>query len=98
VSDTVDGTPHEVVLKTVASLIEEVIGDEFLPDTPITMETSFADDLELESIEFVALSERLQDHYGESVDFVSWLSEMEIDEIIGLLVGDLVDFIASCQS
>jgi len=88
----------EEVLATVARLIEAVIGDEFLVETPITRDTSFTDDLELESIEFVALSELLLDHYGETVDFIAWLSDMEVPEIVGLTVGELVDFIASCQS
>jgi acyl carrier protein len=86
----------ESVLATVAQLLGEVVGDDFFLDQPITMVTSFAHDLELESIEFVALSERLQEHYGEKVDFVVWISEMELPEIIGLSVGQLVDHITSC--
>lgn len=88
----------EAVLETVTELIGEVVGDEFLLDGPITMETSFSRDLELESIEFVALSEKLQEHYGERVDFVVWISEMELTEIIDLTVGQLVDHITSCLS
>lgn len=87
----------EPVLATVSELIEEVLGDELILDE-ITMETSFSDDLELESIEFVALSERLQEHYGDRVDFVAWLSDMELPQIIGLTVGELVDHIAACLS
>ena len=40
------------------------------PDLDITRETSFQSDLELESIEFVKLSELLQQQYGARVDFV----------------------------
>ena len=60
------------------------------------LETSFEKDLELESIEFVALAEKLQERYGKSVDFVGWLSSKELDEIIGLTVGELVEFIVRC--
>ena len=94
-SDTRIGT--ESVLATVAGLIEQVLGDDLILDE-ITMETSFSEDLELESIEFVALSERLQEHYGDRVDFVAWLSDMELPQIIGLTVGELVDHIAACLS
>jgi acyl carrier protein len=87
----------ESVLATVAGLVEEVLGDDLILDE-ITMETSFSDDLELESIEFVALSERLQEHYGERVDFVAWLSDMELPQIIGLTVGELVDHITESLS
>lgn len=85
------------VLATVSELIEAVLGDDLVLDE-ITMETSFSEDLELESIEFVALSERLQEHYGDRVNFVAWLSDMELPEIIGLTVGELVEHIAACLS
>jgi acyl carrier protein len=84
------------VLATVAAMVSEVIGEDFLVDAKITMDTSFADDLEMESIEFVALAEQLEEHYGDRVDFVSWIAGMEMEEIIALSVGELVDHIVSC--
>ncbi|HUB09006.1 MAG TPA: phosphopantetheine-binding protein [Myxococcales bacterium] len=84
------------VLQEVARLIREVVGEAWIEDKDIGMETSFGHDLELESIEFVALGERLQTHFGKQVDFVGWLSGKELDEILGLKVGDLVEFIARC--
>ena len=86
------------ILAEVAGLIREVVGEEWVRESPITMETSFSHDLEIESIELVALSEKLQARYGTSVDFPGWLSGMELDDIIALTVGRLVDYIASCQS
>jgi acyl carrier protein len=86
------------VLATVARLIAEVIGDDLDLDEPIAMHTSFNDDLELESIEMVALAEALQEEYGGRVDFVAWLSDKELDEIIELEVGQLVEFIVACLS
>lgn len=89
------------VLETLTGFIQDVMGDELDDlelDGPITLNTSFADDLELESIEFVSLSEQLQGHYGDQVDFVGWISEMELDQIITLRVGDLVEFIVRCRS
>jgi acyl carrier protein len=87
---------REEVLTTVARLIAEVVGEEWMEDRAITMETSFEKDLELESIEFVALAEKLQERYGKGVDFVGWLSGKELDEIIGFTVGELVEFIVRC--
>lgn len=86
------------ILATIAEMIKEVIGEDWVRETPITMETSFVSDLEVESIELVALSEKIQARYGESVDFPSWLSGMELEQIIALTVGQLVDYIAKCQS
>jgi acyl carrier protein len=83
-------------LKTVSKLIEEVVGDNLLE--PITLETSFGDDLELESIELVTLAEKIQAEYGEQVNFADWLSQKELDELIHLKVGELVEFIDECLS
>ena len=85
-------------LNTVKTLLREVIGDEFDDLGEITLETRFGEDLELESIEFVALAERLQEVYGASVPFVEWLSTMDLDQIIALRVGDLVEYIEKCLS
>jgi acyl carrier protein len=90
-------TPTESeVLEEVARMVREVIAEEWALDVPIVMSTSFARDLELESIEFVALAERLKERYGRTVDFAGWLSGMELKEIIGLSVGQLVEFIVRC--
>ena len=89
---------RDEILKTVERLVLEVAGDELLLTGPFTMATSFNADLELESIEFVALAEKLQQHYGDRVDFVGWISQKELDQIIALTVGDLVELIASCHS
>jgi len=85
-------TPGEI-LTTVTALLDQVIGEEYELDVDITMETSFADDVELESIEFVKLSELLQQRYGDRVDFVGWFSGLDVEQIISLTVGELVAFI-----
>jgi len=86
---------EQSVLADLERILVDVIGEDLLLDGPLTMETSFDEDLQLESIEFVALSEKLLETYGEQVDFVSWLAEMELDEIIALTVGQLVAFVAA---
>lgn len=85
-------TPGQI-LTTVTTLLDLVIGEEYELDVEVTMETSFADDIELESIEFVRLSELLQQQYGARVDFVAWFSGLDVDQIIALTVGQLVAFI-----
>jgi acyl carrier protein len=88
----------EAVLGDVARMIREVIGEDWADDVHIGMDTSFAQDLELESIEFVALAERLRGHYGAGVDFAGWLATMELKDILALDVGQLVEFIDRCTS
>jgi len=95
---SMDQRQSDSVLLEVAKLVREVIGEEWATDLPITLESSFADDLELESIEFVALAERLKEKYGKRVDFAGWLAKKELREIIELRVGDLVELIVRCLS
>ncbi|MDT0307965.1 acyl carrier protein [Streptomyces sp. DSM 44917] len=87
----------EEVLATVAGMIRSILDedalDEGLDDVEITMETSFADDLMLESIDMVALSERLEERYGDRVNFAEFIADMELEEIISLTVGRLVDHV-----
>ncbi len=84
------------ILTTVQAALVEIAGDEILISGPLTLDTSFNGDLELESIEFVALAEKLQERFGNKVDFVGWISGKELDQIIGLTVGELVEFISTC--
>ena len=92
-----DASPA-AVLERLSAILREVIGEAWADDVPITTETSFNRDLELESIEFVSLSERLQTEYGRKVDFAGWLADMELDQIINLQVGQVVEFICRCLS
>ena len=85
------------ILATLALLLREVLADEWDESIEVEMATSFADDLELESIEFVALAERVQETFGADLDFVTWLSDLEFDAIIALTVGDVVEFIERCR-
>lgn len=86
----------EEVLEQVARFDPGGGGGSLIEEKPIGMETSFGQDLELESIEFVALGEQLQLHFGPTVNFVGWLSGKELDQILALKVGDLVEFITQC--
>jgi acyl carrier protein len=95
---TDDRTMRDEVLHKLAGLIRATIAEDWVKDVPISDETSFNEDLELESIEFVALAEKLQTEYGGRVDFAGWLANKELGEIIGLRVGQVVDFIVTCLS
>lgn len=83
----------DAVLATISRLLVEIIGEAYVLDLDIGMDTGFNADLELESIEFVALAARLRETYGEQVDFVGFLADKEVGEIIALTVGDLVRYI-----
>ena len=83
------------ILEEVAAMIKEVIGEEWTEETVVSMDTTFTFDLEVESIELISLAEKLQEKYGTEVNFPVWLADKELDDIINLTVGQLVDYIAS---
>ncbi|WKX74118.1 acyl carrier protein [Streptomyces sp. XD-27] len=66
-----------------------------LDDAEITRETTFHDDLELESVDLVTLSGSLREHYGDRVNFAAFIADLELDEIIALTVGRLVDYVVA---
>lgn len=88
----------EQILADIRAMLTEIIGSEYALALDIGMDTSFEADLELESIEFVKLAAMLTEHYGERVDFVVFLADKELDEIIGLTVGEVASYVASCLS
>jgi acyl carrier protein len=87
---------EEAVFAYVRRHLGVVIGDPELLHTDITMDTTFGGDLELESIEFVALAERLRAEFGERVNFVAFLAKKHVDDMVSLTVGDVVRYVASC--
>ena len=91
-------TSEDTILEEVVGILVDVIGEDFLLDVEVTSETSFNDDLAVESIEFVALAERLRERYGDKVDFVAFVGEMDLEEIVSMTVGRLVTHIHECIS
>ena len=77
--------------------ITEVIGEEFVEEMDITMESSFTKDLEMDSIEIVSFSEKIKAHFGEQIDFTGWLSNTDLDQLINLNLGTIVNYIEECQ-
>jgi acyl carrier protein len=86
------------VFDEVVRLIVEVVGEDFMLDTEITPDTSFSEDLALESIEMVALGEKLRERYGDRVNLVAFIGEKDIDEIMAMTVGDLVSYIEAAAA
>lgn len=86
----------DAILADITTMLAEVIGEDYLLDLEITMDTSFSADLELESVEFVALAGLMKDHYRGDVDFVGFLADMDVHQIIALRVGQVVDHIEQC--
>ena len=85
---------REEIFVLMKQFITDVIGEEFVEEMDITLESSFNKDLEMDSIEIVAFSEKIKQHFGDTINFTGWLSQMDIDQLIGLNLGMIVNFIA----
>jgi len=78
----------------IVELLREATGEE--PDwaAAITPATRLEDDLRIESVEVTALADLLRRRYGERVDLPAFLAELDIDQLIGLTVGELAAYVA----
>ena len=83
------------VLAQLSEMLRELLEEYGLDDAEITMDTTFHDDLELESVDLVALSGQLREHYGDRVNFATFIAERDLEEIIALTVGELVRYIVA---
>jgi acyl carrier protein len=96
-SSSVSSVPEVAeIVDDIAGMVREVVGEDYELDVEITADSSFSEDIEIESIEFVALGDLVQTRYGERIDLVGWFGELDLDEIIDLTVGELAEFIAAC--
>ena len=83
------------VLAAVTEMIEGLLGDYAMDDVEITMATTFHDDLELESVDLVTISDMIAERYGEGVNLAEFFAEKDIDEVISMTVGDVVDYVVA---
>lgn len=77
-----------------AALIAQVAGEDANWAARITATSNLADDLELESVEVVALAAALRTRYGPAVDLLAYLADLELDQLIELSVGDIAGYLA----
>ncbi|MFF4160943.1 acyl carrier protein [Streptomyces sp. NPDC001678] len=82
------------VLTALTEALSAVLDPVELEATPLTMETRFVEDLDLESIDLVTLTGLLRRRYGDRVDFPGFFASLELPEIIGLSVGQVVRYVA----
>ena len=84
---------HESVRQTVEGTIIDVVGRWYYEECQAGLDSTFAEDIELESMEVMEIAERLIETYDGKVDFITWFSSMDFEELIVLTIGDVVDFI-----
>jgi acyl carrier protein len=85
----------ESVHATVEDAIVSVVGRWYYDECQVGLESTFAEDVELESMEVMEISEKLIETYEGKVDFVTWFSGMELEDLVEMTLGDVVEFIVA---
>lgn len=90
----VNALNDEAILAVVIEKIRQTINEDWIFETDIDASTTFNDDLEIESIEFIKIAAAIQQHFGQQLDVSGWLSGKSIHQLISLSVGDLAAYVA----
>jgi acyl carrier protein len=78
------------VFEEIRSMVTKLRDMYGLDKVEITPGSLFHDDLGLDSVDLVALGAMLAERYGAPAEF---LAELRIDDVIGLRIGTLVDYV-----
>ncbi|MDT3442963.1 MULTISPECIES: phosphopantetheine-binding protein [unclassified Pseudofrankia] len=93
---TVDDSRTSEVLGEVNDMINKITRKYGSPPVQVTMDTFFHSELELESIDLVTLGVMLAERYGDDVSMAEFLADKDLDDVIALRVGEVVDYVVSC--
>ena len=91
--ETTAPVTEDTVLAEISGMLRVLLDEYGLDDVEITMDTKFHEDLELESIDLVSLSADLKERYGNRVNFAEFIAAFDLEEIIAMTVGQLVDHV-----
>lgn len=89
-------TVAEVTPADLAGALAAATGDDSLLSTGIGATTTLEGDLGFDSLDLAALGAVLRDRYSSTLDLVGYVAGLDIDEIIGLTVGDVAAYVSRC--
>ena len=99
--DTMDNTSNDTsredIRTTVVEALGTVLGEDTMAVIEVTDATKLFADLQLGSIEVVALVEQIGKKYPLGDEFFTWVSQQSYWTMAHLTVGDIVDFIENAQ-
>jgi acyl carrier protein len=88
----VTGSPD--LLGEITAMLVDITGEDEQWAAAVTADTRLEGDLRLESIEVLALAERLRARFGDRVDLGALYADLDIDGLIALTVGQVVEHVA----
>lgn len=84
----------DALVNDVIALVRAAINEDWIHDMEMDADTSLNRDLEIESMDFVAIANLMQQQYGDSLDIAGWLSGKDIKQLVNLTIGDLAGHVA----
>ncbi len=85
---------RENIFQQLKSIITDIIGNDVAEEVNIHKDSILTTDLELDSIEIVTFSEKISETYSD-VDFATWISNLEMEQITNLRLNDIIDCIVN---
>lgn len=95
--DTVNDKKKDEIYHILKHFLAEVIGEDTVEALDISRASVFTKDMEMDSIEIVSFAEKVKSKYGDKIDFIGWLSGMNMMDLYNLSLGQVVDFIADAS-
>jgi hypothetical protein len=83
------------LIRPIAELLRDIVGEDTHWLDAIGAGTLVDGDLLVESHELAAWSLALRDRYGDGVDLVGHVADLDIDRIIALTVADVAAYVAA---
>jgi acyl carrier protein len=93
VESTEAGTADPQLFAELTGILLQVTGAGAEWAAGITPNARMEVDLGMESIELAALGELLAERYGAGVDLAAFYAGLDIDQVIGLTVAGVVDYV-----
>ena len=80
----------------IAEVLRQSVGEDRVWPDDFGPATRLDGDLLLEESDMAAFGEALRQRYGDRVDLVGFVADLDIDQIIALNVADVADYVAQC--
>jgi len=85
---------EEIIFEELHHILTELIGKDEAEILGIERESKFTADLMMDSIQIIAFAEKINERYGDRVNFTAWLSKKPLKALMNLSVGDVSTFIS----
>jgi acyl carrier protein len=85
---------YQEIESTILAMVREVIGEEMADLLDLTATSTFAGDLEMDSIQVVAIAQKVQERYGGQFDLMDWLTHQSMRKLLKLNTAELATVIA----